>query len=251
MPQPQFGVLLRHLHRVPGSSSGGPTDHQLLECFAHRRDEAAFEELMRRHGPMVVGVCRRLLNAGPDADDVFQATFLVLVHKAASIRQGSSLGGWLYGVASRLALKARAGAARRRVHERRVAEMRQTEATNEIFSDDIRPALDEELARLPERLRAPLVLCYLQGKTNTEAALKAALAGDPSAELRRRVENLLERARTSADSGERLRQARALEAAEAMRTPDAGALLEDVAKGAADAWLTREAKAALARSGKR
>ncbi len=163
MAQTQLGVVLRQLHRLLGTPSlDEPTDRHLLDRFIASRDEAAFEELLRRHGPTVLGVCRRLLAEPHDADDVFQATFLVLVHKAASIRKGTSLGCWLYGVAYRLALKARAGAARRRAHERRVADMRQSDLTGEPAWDDVRPLLDEELARLPERLRAPLVLCYLQ-----------------------------------------------------------------------------------------
>jgi RNA polymerase sigma factor (sigma-70 family) len=171
MAQTQLGVVVRHLHRLFGTSAlDEPTDHQLLDRFAAHRDEAAFEELLRRHGPLVLGVCRRLLPESHDADDVFQATFLVFVHKASSVRQGTSLGSWLYGVAYRLALKARAAAARRRVHERRRADMRQTSVTGEPAWDEVRPLLDEELARLPDRLRAPLVLCYLQGKTNAEAA---------------------------------------------------------------------------------
>jgi RNA polymerase sigma factor (sigma-70 family) len=168
---PTQRVFLRHLHRLLGTSShDAPTDRQLLDRFAADHDEVAFEELLWRHGPMVLGACRRLLAEEHDAEDVFQATFLVLVHKAASVRKGPSLGCWLYGVAYRLALKARAAAARRRAHERRVADMRPDDLTNEPSWDELRPALDEELARLPERLRAPLVLCYLQGKTHVEAA---------------------------------------------------------------------------------
>jgi RNA polymerase sigma factor (sigma-70 family) len=168
-PQAHLGAVLFHLHRLldaPAESA----DRDLLERFVAGRDQAAFEELLRRHGPTVLGVCRRLLGDGPDADDVFQATFLVFVHKAKSIRKGTALGCWLYGVAHRLALKARQGAARRRVHERRVADMRQAEDTGEPSWDEVRPLLDEELARLPRRLRAPLVLCYLEGKTNAQAA---------------------------------------------------------------------------------
>jgi RNA polymerase sigma factor (sigma-70 family) len=171
MAQTQLGVVVRHLHRMLGTPSPDEaTDRQLLDRFTSGRDEAAFEELLRRHGPMVLGVCRRLLSEPHDADDVFQATFLVFIHKAASVRKAASLGSWLYGVAYRLALKARAGAARRRAHERRRADMRPTDATNEPSWDDVRPVLDEELVRLPERLRAPLVLCYLRGMTNVEAA---------------------------------------------------------------------------------
>jgi RNA polymerase sigma factor (sigma-70 family) len=171
MAQPQLGVVLRHIHRLVDSpSTDEPSDGQLLDRFIASRDEVAFEELLRRHGPMVYGICRRLLGTAHDADDAFQATFLLLVHKATSIRKGTSLGCWLYGVAYRLSLKARTAAARRRVHERRVANMRPVHRTSEPSWNEVRPLLDEELARLPERLRAPLVLCYLQGKTNVQAA---------------------------------------------------------------------------------
>jgi RNA polymerase sigma factor (sigma-70 family) len=195
MAQTQLGVVLRHLHRMLGPSSADePTDRHLLDHFAARRDEAAFEELLRRHGPMVLGVCRRLLGEAHDADDVFQATFLVLVHKAASIRNGTSLGCWLYGVAYRLALKARTTAARRRAHERRVADMRQANVMSEPSWDELRPLLDEELARLPERLRAPLVLCYLEGKTNAQAAREIGCpAGSMSKRLARGREALRQR----------------------------------------------------------
>jgi RNA polymerase sigma factor (sigma-70 family) len=195
MAQTQLGVVLRHLHRMLGPSSADePTDRHLLDHFAAHRDEGAFEELLRRHGPMVLGVCRRLLGEAHDADDVFQATFLVLVHKAASVRNGTSLGCWLYGVAYRLALKARTTAARRRAHERRVADMRQANVMSEPSWDELRPLLDEELARLPEQLRAPLVLCYLEGKTNAQAAREIGCpAGSMSKRLARGREALRQR----------------------------------------------------------
>jgi len=192
MAQTQIGVVLRHLQRLLGTTSlDEPTDGQLLDRFAAHRDEAAFEELLRRHGPMVLGVCRRLLHADHDADDVFQATFLVFVHKARSIRKGTALGSWLYGVAYRLALKARAGAARRRLHERRVAEMRPIHVTSDPSWDELVPILDEELARLPERLRAPLVLCYLEGKSNAEAARELGWAAGSLSKLLARGRELL------------------------------------------------------------
>ncbi len=192
MPQTQIGVVLRHLHRLLGTPSlAEPTDGQLLDRFDVHHDEAAFEELLCRHGPMVLGVCRRLLHAKHDADDVFQATFLVFVHKAKSIRKGTAVGSWLYGVAYRLALKARAGASRRRLHERRVANMRSIQVTSEQSWDDLRPILDEELARLPERLRAPLVLCDLEGKTHAEAARELGWAAGSLSKLLARGRELL------------------------------------------------------------
>src|SRR3954451_12859025 len=115
------GALLR-------GEEAGLSDGQLLDCFVEHRDEAAFAALLRRHGPMVLGVCRRVLRHPQDAEDAFQATFLVLVRKAASIGQRELLGNWLYGVAYRTALDARAATARRRTRERQVSPMPEPEA---------------------------------------------------------------------------------------------------------------------------
>jgi RNA polymerase sigma factor (sigma-70 family) len=142
----------------------------LLARFASRRDEAAFAALVRRHGPMVLGVCRRLLRDPHDADDAFQAAFLVLVHKARSLTRPGSLGPWLYGVAYRTALKARARAARRRLQERRASAPAPADPAEEVLRRDLRAVLDDELSRLPARYREPLVLCYLEGYTQDEAA---------------------------------------------------------------------------------
>lgn len=143
------------------------SDAALLERFRNSRDEEAFAELVRRHGPMVLGVCRRLLRNADDADDAFQATFLVLVRRESAVRQLSSVGSWLYGVARRTALEARRAAARRRVKE--AGAMRGSTVAGDPC-DDLRDALDEEIERLPEKYRAPLVLCDLEGKTRKEAA---------------------------------------------------------------------------------
>src|SRR5207302_1016069 len=134
------------------------TDRELLEGFTELREETLFETLVDRHGPLVLGVCQRVLNHEQDAEDAFQATFLVLARKAGSIRKFESVGSWLYGVAYRLALKLRASAAQRRAHERRVAAMSQSEPSAEVGWRELRPVLDEELHRLPEKYRAPLVL---------------------------------------------------------------------------------------------
>jgi RNA polymerase sigma factor (sigma-70 family) len=147
-----------------------PNDAQLLQRFTDASDEAAFADLVRRHGPMVLAVCRRILNHDQDAADAFQATFLVLVRKAASLSQPEMLGSWLYGVAYRTALKARARESRRRAHERQVANMHAVETMSAADGQQFRAELDEELNRLPEKFRAPLVLCYLEGKTHEEAA---------------------------------------------------------------------------------
>jgi RNA polymerase sigma factor (sigma-70 family) len=150
---------------------GGMTDGQLLECFVSRRDEAAFETLVRRHGPMVLGVCRRVLRNPQDAEDAFQATFLVLVRKAASIGQRDLLGNWLYGVAYRTALDARAASIRRRARERQVSPMPEPEAGGgaDVWSD-LRPLLDQELSRLPDKYRVPVVLCDLEERTLRDVA---------------------------------------------------------------------------------
>jgi RNA polymerase sigma factor (sigma-70 family) len=149
-------------------------DRQLLERFAARHDEEAFAELVRRHGPMVLRVCQRTLRHAEDAEDAFQATFIVLGRKAASVAQPDLLANWLYGIAQRVAAKARSGAARRCARElpsiaHEYDFRSDREPRNE--EDDWRPVLDEELNRLPDRFRAPLVLCYLQGKTSGQAAV--------------------------------------------------------------------------------
>jgi RNA polymerase sigma factor (sigma-70 family) len=148
---------------VPGEAA---SDAQLLECFVGRRDEAAFAELLRRHGPMVLGLCRRLLGA-EDAEDAFQGTFLVLAKKAASIARRELLGNWLYGVAYRTALRARTQAARRQAREREMAKL---EAVEDESPDELLGLLDQELTRLPDKYRLPVVLCELEGKTYKEAA---------------------------------------------------------------------------------
>jgi RNA polymerase sigma factor (sigma-70 family) len=149
------------------------TDGQLLQQFARDHAAAAFEELVRRHGPMVLRVCQRLLRAGPDAEDAFQATFIVLVRKASSIAKLESVGSWLYGVAYRIALRAKVRAQRKQERERRYDEALAGGNSSPAAASDgseLRPLLHEELSRLPEKYRAPVVLCYLEGKTNEEAA---------------------------------------------------------------------------------
>jgi RNA polymerase sigma factor (sigma-70 family) len=145
------------------------TDEQLLEGFLARRDESAFEALLRRHGPMVLGVCRRVLRNSHDAEDAFQAAFLIFFRKAAAIRKRASLSSWLHRIAFRVALEAK-GARRRSCH-REVNAMPEPEAVPEadIWSD-LRPLLDRELDRLPDKYREAVVLCDLQGKTRKEAA---------------------------------------------------------------------------------
>jgi RNA polymerase sigma factor (sigma-70 family) len=154
----------------PTAPVGEPTDRQLLRRFTKAGDESAFEMLIQRHGPIVLGVCRRVLGNADGAEDAFQATFLVLVRRAASIQRPELLGNWLYGVAFRIASRARQNAARRAESERQVAYRPRPELLPELARRELRSVLDEEMSRLPEKYRAPLVLCYLEGKTNEEAA---------------------------------------------------------------------------------
>ncbi len=162
---------LRFLRRITAAGRGGGTpDGELLARFAARNDEAAFAALVRRHGPMVFGVCRRVLHDPHDAEDAFQATFLVLVSRAGALGRPELLGNWLYGVANRTALKARADAARRRERERQARAAAGADPADEAAGRDLRRVLDEELNRLPPKYRTPVVLCYLEGQTQEEAA---------------------------------------------------------------------------------
>ena len=163
-------LLLRFIRRIARPSDGETSDRHLLERFASGHDETAFAALVERHGPMVFGVCRRILRSSHDAEDAFQAAFLVLARKAGSIRQPDALGNWLYGVAYRTALEARARAARRRVRERELVEEPGVDPSNDIEWSDLYAVVDEEIRRLPQKYRAPFVLCYLEGRTNEEAA---------------------------------------------------------------------------------
>src|SRR5262249_25373381 len=148
---------------------------QLLECFVSHREPAALETLVRRHGPMVWGVCRRVLHAQEDAEDAFQATFLVLLRKAPTIVPRQMVGNWLYGVAHQTALKARATRRRRRGREKQVTDMPEPAVTDTQHENELRAVLDEELSRLPDKYRVVLVLCELEGKTGKEAARQLVL----------------------------------------------------------------------------
>ena len=160
----RFGTIFE------GGTALGLGSAELLGRFAQRRDEAAFAALVAHHGPMVLATCRRILPNGADADDAFQATFLVLARRAGAIGSPDRLAPWLHGVARRVSVRARSATARRRAVER--------EAPGEVAvapppaddAPDLRAVLDEELARLPEKYRAPLVLCYLEGLTHDQAA---------------------------------------------------------------------------------
>jgi RNA polymerase sigma factor (sigma-70 family) len=163
-----LGRVVGHLRDVLATRETRTlSDPELWARYVYERDEAAFEALVRRHGPMVLTVCRRILRNETDAEDAFQATFLVLVRRAASIRSPDTIGNWLHGVARRTALQARSAAARRRAKETAVA-ARAVAPPAPI--DDVRVTLDEEIGRLAERYRIAVVLCDLEGKTRREAA---------------------------------------------------------------------------------
>jgi RNA polymerase sigma factor (sigma-70 family) len=166
-----LSTLIQHLRRAAGPPGGGaPTDADLLARWAGRRDEAAFELLLWRHGPMVWAACRRLLGDVQDAEDAFQATFLVLLGKAGSVRAGGALGAWLHRVACRVALRLRAAQARRAGRERAVRDVPAPAEADALAGRELGAALDEEIDRLPRLQRRAFVLCCLEGKTQAEAA---------------------------------------------------------------------------------
>jgi RNA polymerase sigma factor (sigma-70 family) len=161
---------VRHLRRLAVPSIKTLSDQQLVEQFVDRQEQASFAALVQRHGPMVLAVCRRVLHHTQDAEDAFQATFLVLARKAGSIRKQGSVASFLYGVAHRVASKLRAQRSRRVLCERQAPPRTKTPTTEELTWRELRSVLDEELGSLPEDNRAPLVLCYLEGRTQDEAA---------------------------------------------------------------------------------
>ncbi len=187
MAAPPLACVLRHINRAVGRELADDLpDGELLRRFVAARDESAFTELARRHAPMVWGVCRRVLGNSPDADDAFQATFLILGRKAHAVAVGDLVGHWLYRVACRVAARARADSAWQHAHQREMFDMSAADTSEELTRLDLRSVLDEELSRLPERYRAPLVLCYLQGKSYEEAArLLGCPAGTISGRLAR------------------------------------------------------------------
>jgi RNA polymerase sigma factor (sigma-70 family) len=153
----------------------GRTDGQLLDSFLQQKDRAALAALVRRHGPMVWGVCSRMLRSHHDVEDAFQATFLILVQKAATLPDLETVGNWLYGVAHQTAVRMRALAARRSVRERQVAVLPEPASAEPYVSEDLEPVLDGALARLPRKYRVLLVLCHLEGKTLKEVARQLAI----------------------------------------------------------------------------
>jgi RNA polymerase sigma factor (sigma-70 family) len=185
MTAARASAVLRHIRDLSSRPASGPDDRQLLQRFTAARDEPAFAELVRRHGPMVLGVCRRVLHNAHDAEDAFQATFLVLARKAGAIRQRNSVGGWLYRVGYHLALKARDQAEARHRREVRAARPEETDPLAEVTGRELLAVFDEELQALPDAERLALVLCYLEGKTSDEAAREA---GCSESTLKRRLD---------------------------------------------------------------
>lgn len=162
-------ALLHHL-RCLRNAAVERSDSDLLRRYVVNHDEEAFAALLRRHAPLVWGVCRRLLVNEQDAEDAFQAVFLVLLRKAESLRVGPSLASWLHAVATRIAQKSRVATLRRHLREKRAETPRPSDPFAAVEQREMRALLDEELDRLPEKYRAPLVLCYLEGLSYTEAA---------------------------------------------------------------------------------
>jgi RNA polymerase sigma factor (sigma-70 family) len=171
MTQTTLGEVLGYLRKACAADGARDlTDGELLERFLNHREEAAFTLLLQRYGPMVLGVCRRALGDAHAAEDCFQATFLVLVRRAASLHKQQPLGSWLYGVAQRIAVRARAQTAVRRDRERRAGTMRRGDSLDKVTWQELRSMLDEEIGRLPEKYRTPIILCYLGGKSYDQAA---------------------------------------------------------------------------------
>jgi RNA polymerase sigma factor (sigma-70 family) len=166
----QLGEAIRSIRtRVLQREADALSDGQLLECFLSRRDEAAFATLVGRHGPMVWGVCRRILRSHQDAEDAFQATFLVLIRKASSIVPKEMVANWLYGVAHQTSLRARDKAISRNRREKQIAHLPECESPTAACGA-LEQMIDEELSRLPDKYRMVVVLCDLEGKTRREAA---------------------------------------------------------------------------------
>ncbi len=170
MSRGNAGVLIRGLEQLFGSGTvSGLGENALVERFVSRRDPAAFEAIVRRHGPMVWTVCRRSLRDPNDAEDAFQSTFLIFAAKAGSIRRGDKLGGWLHGVAVKVSSRARRDLSKR---PKEVDDFAETSTTDPIERRDQVAVLHEELARLPCKYRDPIVLCHLEGCTHDEAAAR-------------------------------------------------------------------------------
>lgn len=186
MPQNPLSLLLNNLWSLgPTQAGNGRSDRELLAQFATQQDEGAFALVVRRHGPMVLRVCRRVLHHEQDAEDAFQATFLVLARKARSVNWQLSAANWLHKTAYHVALRVKAAAARRRVHESQRQERVNEDPLDDLTARELLGVLDQELTGLPERYRAPLILCHMEGISRDEAARQL---GCPLGTLKSRLE---------------------------------------------------------------
>jgi RNA polymerase sigma factor (sigma-70 family) len=170
MPSKDRNRIVQHVRRTMLRDRAAMNDRQLLEAFVQQADETALATLIRRHSPLVWGVCRRLLHRHHDAEDAFQATFLVLVRKAATLRDRDKSANWLYGVARQTAIRARREAARRGMREHQVSEMPESAAREADLGQGLAQVLDQEVSRLPAAYRAVVIHCDLLGQTRQEAA---------------------------------------------------------------------------------
>ncbi len=171
-----LATVLRQLRQIAGSRlAEDEADADLLRRFATTQDRQSFEALVRRHGPLVLGVCRRVLRQEQDAEDAFQATFLVLARRAASVRDAGAVASWLYGVAYRTAREAKRAARRRRIYEAQARSVPQTDPCGEAAWQEVRTVLGDEIGSLPDRLRAPFLLCHLEGQSRATAASRLGL----------------------------------------------------------------------------
>src|SRR5262245_55750773 len=190
MPQSHFVTVVQDLRRLAGANPG---DDQLLEAFARFQDEQAFTALVRRHGPLVMGVCRRSLGHEQDAEDAFQATFLVLARNASAVRRRESLAAFLHGVAQRVARNARRTLAKQRRKDQHGARPESSPCGDDLTWGEVRGLLDEEVARLPDVYREVFVLCCLQEMPHHEAARQLGLKkGTVSSRVARAKERLHE-----------------------------------------------------------
>ena len=196
MASASLHAVLNHIHTLAAARAGeGQTDGDLLRAFTLRNDQAAFAALVKRHGPLVLAVCRRVLHHLQEAEDAFQATFLVLARKATTIRQTESLAGWLHGVAYRMASNARKAAARRRRHEEQAEPRQPGTPAWEAAWREVQLILDQEIQRLPAKYREPFVLCCLENASGADVARRLGLKegtvwsrlGQARARLRQRL----------------------------------------------------------------
>jgi RNA polymerase sigma factor (sigma-70 family) len=219
MATPTLGIFLQRLKQsMSAEALASRSDAELIEQFRAHRDDAAFRAILDRHGPMVFQVCRRVLDSQADIEDAFQATFLILVRRGHTIRRSASLGSWLHGVAHRTALKLRTQSNRRRMRELKACGPELVDGKDDITWRELRGILDEELQRLPQTCRAPLVLCYLEGLTQDEAAKQLRLHRSA---LRRQL-----------DRGREMLGRRLARRGVALGTVLAARLLSDCAQGA-------------------